>query len=77
MSEFDDLYENLQVHPSAHPEVIQASHWQLSQLYDPSRNPYPNASEMMDTINRAYEVLSDPAPAGHVRPIQEDQESSP
>ena len=60
MPEFDDLYEILQVHPSAHPEVVQASHWKLSQLYDPSRNPYPNAGEMMDAINRAYQVLRDP-----------------
>ena len=59
MPEFDDLYEILQVHPSAHPEVVQASHWQLSQLYDPSRNLFPNAGEMMDAIDRAYQVLSD------------------
>ena len=61
MLEFEDLYEILQVHPSAHPEVIQASHWQLTQLYDPNRNPYPNASDMLDAINQAYDVLSDAA----------------
>ena len=60
MLEFDDLYEILQVHPSAHPDVVQASHRQLSRLYDPSRYPYSNASEMMEAINYAYRVLSDP-----------------
>lgn len=60
MPEFDDLYEILQVHPSAHPDVIQASHRQLIRLYDPSPNPYSNASEMMEAINYAYQVLSDP-----------------
>ncbi len=61
MPEFEDLYEILQVHPSAHPEVIQASHRQLTQLYDPNLNPYPNASEMLDAVHQAYEALSDPA----------------
>ena len=61
MLESEDLYEILQVHPSAHPEVVQASHWQLTQLFDPNRNPYPNASDMLDAIDHAYDVLSDPA----------------
>ena len=61
MLEFEDLYEILQVHPSAHPEVIQASHWQLTQLYGPNRSPYPNASDVLDAVNHAYDVLSDPA----------------
>ncbi len=57
----EDLYEILQVHPSAHPAVIQASYQQLTELYDPNRNPYPNASEMLDAISHAHGVLSDPA----------------
>ena len=61
MLEFEDLYEILQVHPSAHPGVIQASHRHLSELYGPSRYPYPNASEMLDAINHAYDVLNDSA----------------
>ena len=60
MLEFEDLYEILQVHPSAHPEVIRVAHWQLTQLYDPNRNPYPNAKEMLRAIDQAYDVLSDP-----------------
>ena len=57
MPEFEDLYEI----PQVHPEVIQASHRQLTQLYDPNLNPYPNASEMLDAVDQAYEALSDPA----------------
>ncbi len=61
MPEFEDLYEILQVHPSAHPGVIEAAYWQLTQLYEPDRTSYPNASAMMATLNRAHKVLSDPA----------------
>ena len=61
MPEFEDLYEILQIHPSAHPEVIGAAHRQLTQLYDPKRNPYPNAGEMLDAVDHAHDVLSDPA----------------
>ena len=57
MSEQDDLYEILQVHPSAHPEVIRAAYRRLAQLYDPDTNPSPEATELMARINRAYEVL--------------------
>ena len=55
----DDLYEILQVHPSAHPEVIQAAYRRLAQLYHPDRNPSPDAAERMAAINHAYDVLGD------------------
>ena len=51
MLEFEDLYEILQVHPSAHPEVMRAANQQFPQLYDPNRNTYRNASEMLDAID--------------------------
>ena len=60
MPETEDLYEILQVHPSAHPDVIQAAYRRLALLYHPDTNPAPDASEMMARVNRAYEVLSDP-----------------
>ena len=60
MLESEDLYEILQVHPSAHPEVLQASHRQLVQLYSPNRFPYPNAQEMLAAVDKAYAVLGDP-----------------
>lgn len=61
MPEPDDLYEILQVHPSAHPEVIQAAYRRLAQIYHPDRNPSPDAAERMAEINRAWDVLRDPA----------------
>ena len=39
MPESEDLYEILQVHPSAHPEVIQAAYRRLALLYHPDHNP--------------------------------------
>ena len=65
MLEFEDLYEILQVHPSAHPGVIQASHRHFTpNCMAPVDNPYPNASEMLDAINHAYDVLNDSATIG-------------
>ena len=61
MADSVDLYEILQVHPSAHPEVIGAAYRRLALLYHPDRNPAPEASKMMVRINNAYEILSDPA----------------
>lgn len=60
MPETEDLYEILHLHPSAHPDVIQAAYRRLALLYHPDKNPSPEASEMMAAVNRAYEVLSDP-----------------
>ncbi len=60
MPENEDLYEILQVHPSAHPDVIQAAYRRLAFLYHPDRNPSPEAAEMMKRLNLAYETLSDP-----------------
>ena len=60
MYETEDLYEILQLHPSAHPDVIQAAYRRLAFLYHPDRNPSPEAAEMMKRLNLAYETLSDP-----------------
>ena len=60
MPDTEDLYETLQVHPSAHPDVIQAAYRRLSFLYHPDRNPSTEATEMMKRLNHAYEILSDP-----------------
>ena len=68
MLESEDLYESLQVHPSAHPEVIEAAHRALAELYGPGRNSYPNARKMLDAIGHAHDVLTNP-----VRRAQYDQ----
>ena len=55
-----DLYEILQVHETAHEDVVQAAYRRLSLLYHPDRNPSPEAPELMSELNQAYGVLSDP-----------------
>ena len=55
-----DHYAVLQVHPLAHPDVIQAAYRRLTLLYHPDRNPSPDATQRMVQLNQAYEVLSDP-----------------
>ncbi len=60
MAQTQDHYEVLQVHPSAHPDVIQAAYRRLALLYHPDRNPSAEAARMMAQINVAFEVLSDP-----------------
>ena len=59
MPDPEDLYEILQLHPSAQPEVIQAAYHRLAQLYHPDRNPTQEATERLAAINHAYSVLSD------------------
>ena len=60
MPDTDDLYEILQVLPTAHPDVIQAAYRRLAMLYHPDRNPSAEAAEMLKQLNLAYEILGDP-----------------
>lgn len=55
-----DLYEILQVHPAAEPEVIRAAFHRLAEKYHPDRNGGPGATERMSELNAAWKVLSDP-----------------
>ena len=61
MPDTDDLYEILQVHHAAEPEVVEAAYRRLARKYHPDVNKSPQAEGMMKALNRAYEVLSDPA----------------
>ena len=61
MPNTDDLYEILQVHHAAEPEVIEAAYRRLARKYHPDVNKSDQADGMMKALNRAYEVLSDPA----------------
>jgi DnaJ-class molecular chaperone len=55
-------YDNLKVSRDAPPEVIRAAHKALSLLHHPDRNSEnPRATQIMQTINASYEILSDPA----------------
>lgn len=56
-----DFYKILQVDPAADPEVIAAAYKRLSLKYHPDTNPSPQATERMQEINEAYQVLKDPA----------------
>ena len=60
MPETEDLYEILQLHPSAHQEVIDAAYQRLALLYHPATDPSPEAAEKLGAIGKAYAVLGDP-----------------
>jgi len=54
-------YDNLKVARNAPPEVIRAAYKTLSQKYHPDRNGNSeSAIRIIQIINSAYEVLSDP-----------------
>lgn len=60
MKEPADFYETLQVHPSADLDIIQAAYRRLVLRYHPDRNPLPEAIDIIQRVNQAFEVLSDP-----------------
>lgn len=54
-------YDNLKVARNAPPEVIRAAYKTLSKKYHPDHNPNnPEAIRIIQLINVAYNVLSDP-----------------
>ena len=55
-----DLYEVLQVHPAAEPEVIEAAFRRLTRKYHPDLNSSPDATEVMQRLTAAYQILGDP-----------------
>ena len=54
------LYEILQVHPAASPEVVKAAYKTLTAKYHPDRDSSKDAARTFAEIQRAFEVLSDP-----------------
>lgn len=61
MAQLHTHYDNLKVARNAPPEVIRAAYKTLSQKYHPDRNGNSeNAIRIIQIINTAYEVLSDP-----------------
>ncbi len=61
MAQLHTHYDNLKVARNAPPEVIRAAYKTLSQKYHPDRNPNSaEAIRIIQIINVAYEVLSDP-----------------
>ncbi len=49
-----DVYEVLQVHPTAHERVIQAAYRVLASMYHPDRDPSTAATRKMAELNAAY-----------------------
>jgi curved DNA-binding protein CbpA len=61
MAQLHTHYDNLKVARNAPPEVIRAAYKTLSQKYHPDRNSEnPDAIRVIQIINSAYAVLSDP-----------------
>jgi curved DNA-binding protein CbpA len=56
-----DPYKTLQVDPEADQEVIQAAFRRLAQKWHPDVASGPEAAIRMTAINRAWELLRDPA----------------
>lgn len=59
------LYESLQVSPRAEPQVIQAAYRVLARSYHPDTSRHSNALRLMQQLNAAYDVLSDPERRAH------------
>ena len=60
MHHTDDWYVILQVDTAAEPEVVEAAYKRLAHKYHPDVNADPDATAIMQRLNEAYEVLSDP-----------------
>lgn len=61
MQEIHTHYDNLKVSRDAHPKVIRKAYKKLSSQYHPDHNNNnPEATKVMQVINLAYDVLSDP-----------------
>ena len=67
-------YDNLHIPRDADEQTIRQAYRRLSKQYHPDLNPSEDASRIMQLINRAYEVLSDPEKrAEHDRWIQQQE----
>ena len=55
---FKDYYRILQVNPEAGPRTIRAAYRRLSKIYHPDVTSDPHATQQMQEINEAYDVLS-------------------
>lgn len=78
MAKIRTHYDNLGVVRNADIAVIKAAYKALAQKYHPDRNPdNPDAQRIMQIINKAYEVLSDPIKrAEHDRWIDEQEKNA-
>lgn len=71
-------YDNLQIPQDADAETIRRAYRRLSKQYHPDLNPSEDAMRIMQLINQAYAVLSDPAQrAEHDRWIAAQTQTAP
>lgn len=72
---FRTHYDNLHITQDATQETIRQAYRRLSKQYHPDINPSPNAHQIMQLINQAYSVLSDPQQrAEHDRWIEQQKQ---
>jgi len=57
---FNDYYVILGVNPSASPEQIQSAFRERAKAVHPDRNADPQAKELFQRLNEAYDILTDP-----------------
>lgn len=57
---FEDYYETLGIDPKSDSETVQKAYLRLAQRFHPS-NSDTGDKEKFETVNRAYEILADPA----------------
>nr|WP_150321507.1 J domain-containing protein [Enterobacter hormaechei] len=70
-------YDNLKVSQEAPVEVIQAAYRTLAKKYHPDLNrDNPDAEKIMQILNEAYEVLSDPVREGANKQVISSQADS-
>lgn len=55
-----NYYSTLQVHTDAEQEIIEAAYKRLARKYHPDISKTTDATQRMQQINEAYEVLADP-----------------
>ena len=60
MKKIHTHYDNLKISPNATDKQIRTAYLRLSKKYHPDYNKHPDAVRVMQLINRAYQVLSDP-----------------
>lgn len=72
-----DYYKILQVHYQAEPEIIETAYKRLARKYHPDANPDNARNDMMQLINEAYSILSDPVKRKEYNGIWESRNIRP
>ena len=68
MPETEDLYEILNLHPSAHPGVIEAAYQRLALLYYPGTDPIPGSRRVDSRNQQSLCGIGRPGKTSRLRP---------